>query len=45
MKQHDDAVKEPKEPYAAPLLTQHAPLRALTGQSGKTNEKGADNPA
>jgi hypothetical protein len=31
--------EERKEPYTAPLLTQHEPLRALTGKSG---EKGGD---
>ena len=28
------APEERKEPYTAPQLTQHEPLRALTGQSG-----------
>ena len=37
MKSTADEVKvteEHKEPYTAPQLTQHQPLRALTGQSG-----------
>jgi hypothetical protein len=37
MKQNEDEVRvteDRKEPYQAPLLTQHEPLRALTGSSG-----------
>ena len=30
--------KNKKEPYVAPLLTQHEALRALTGASGKGKE-------
>ena len=40
MKTNENEVKvteQSKEPYTAPLLTQHEPLRSLTGQS-KTKE-------